>query len=137
MGVGLPVGMGCWNPRRRRVAPVILPRDHPSRLTSDRRGQTRFQNCQACKRAHYCSRECQKADWPRHKDTCTAVGRAFSVDRRREIHEGQKVHTSFGFATTYEFCLWAHILGRKHREDDANTPDAPMRIMRRPRRAHA
>jgi len=26
--------------------------------------------CTACKRAHYCSRACQKADWPVHKLTC-------------------------------------------------------------------
>ena len=95
--------MGCWNPRCRRVAPVVLPRGHPERSSSDRQEQTRFKSCQACRCAHYCSRACQKADWPRHKNNCTDVGRAFSVDRRREIHEGQKVHTSFGLATSYEF----------------------------------
>ena len=135
--LGVPVGMGCWNPRCRRVAPVVLPKGHPERSSSDRQGQTRFKSCKACRCAHYCSRECQTADWPRHKNNCTDVGRAFSVDRRREIHENQKVHTPFGFATTYDFCLWAHMLGRKHREYDAGTPDAPVRILRRPRRAHA
>ena len=68
-------------------------------------------------------------------DNCESVGRAFSVDRRREPHEAQRVHTSFGFATAYEFCLWAHLIGRIHREDDENTPDDPMRMI--PRRAHA
>ncbi|KAH8270572.1 hypothetical protein KR018_011805 [Drosophila ironensis] len=27
--------------------------------------------CANCKLVHYCSRECQLKDWPKHKDTCT------------------------------------------------------------------
>lgn len=27
--------------------------------------------CSACKKAQYCNRDCQKADWPIHKRTCT------------------------------------------------------------------
>ena len=30
--------------------------------------------CARCKRTHYCSRECQKADWSVHKLTCRKAG---------------------------------------------------------------
>jgi hypothetical protein len=26
--------------------------------------------CSSCKKVRYCSRECQKADWKRHKEEC-------------------------------------------------------------------
>lgn len=29
-----------------------------------------FKKCQGCKVAHYCNRQCQKADWAEHKVTC-------------------------------------------------------------------
>lgn len=29
-----------------------------------------FQRCARCKRAYYCSRECQKVDWSSHKKSC-------------------------------------------------------------------
>jgi hypothetical protein len=32
----------------------------------------KFQACSACKRAYYCSRACQRADWPSHKNECKA-----------------------------------------------------------------
>ena len=112
MGLGIPLGMGCWNPACRRVAPVVLPRTNPRRSSSDRRGQERFKNCQKCRAAHYCSRDCQKADWRRHRDICASVAQSYTVDRRRETHEAQNVHTSVGFGTVYDFCLWAHLIGR-------------------------
>ena len=42
--LGVPVGMGCWKPRCTRVAPVVLPRAHNSRSSSDR-VEGRFHNC--------------------------------------------------------------------------------------------
>jgi len=35
----------------------------------DARGQN-FLRCSACKKAEYCNKECQKADWPLHKRVC-------------------------------------------------------------------
>ena len=114
-GLGIPLGMGCWNPACSRIAPVVLPKAHPDRWWSELRRGGRFNNCKECRFAHYCSRDCQKADWPRHRGICASVGRAYTVDRRRDTHEEQKVHTSFGFGTVYDFCLWAHLIGRLQR----------------------
>ncbi|KIJ28442.1 hypothetical protein M422DRAFT_270310 [Sphaerobolus stellatus SS14] len=35
----------------------------------------RFRRCAECKNAKYCSRECQKKDWPRHRQECNEVDR--------------------------------------------------------------
>lgn len=32
-----------------------------------------FRTCNACGKIAYCSNECQKADWSRHKEVCTFV----------------------------------------------------------------
>jgi hypothetical protein len=31
-----------------------------------------LKTCKACRLTHYCSKECQRADWPRHKMMCVA-----------------------------------------------------------------
>ena len=31
-------------------------------------------NCSRCKMVSYCSKECQKKDWKRHKKSCNADG---------------------------------------------------------------
>ena len=36
---------------------------------------TRFLSCSGCRTVHYCSRECQIADWPRHKIMCSSMAR--------------------------------------------------------------
>jgi len=34
-------------------------------------GGESFSRCSRCKARYYCSRECQRADWPHHKSSCT------------------------------------------------------------------
>jgi hypothetical protein len=33
----------------------------------------KFNKCAACQAAYYCSRTCQQADWPKHKDECARM----------------------------------------------------------------
>ena len=122
--LGLNLGMGCWNPRCTRVAPIKLPKAI-RRTSNDRlRGAGEmFKKCKRCECAHYCSRGCQRLDWARHKKCCEDIKLAYLVDRRRETHDEQKVHTSFGFGTSYDYCLWAHLVGRTQ-SPDARTPVA-------------
>jgi hypothetical protein len=35
--------------------------------------------CSACRQARYCSRECQKAHWPNHKEQCKAARKALEA----------------------------------------------------------
>lgn len=37
--------------------------------------RVKLSRCSKCKTLHYCSRECQLADWPIHKQECTAFSR--------------------------------------------------------------
>jgi hypothetical protein len=41
--------------------------------------------CQRCKLAYYCNKECQVADWKRHKETCKAISSG-----NNEIRSNQK-----------------------------------------------
>ena len=38
------------------------------------------QRCGKCKQVHYCSKECQKAHWATHKQTCTRVSNQESTE---------------------------------------------------------
>uniref|UniRef100_A0A915A688 MYND-type domain-containing protein n=1 Tax=Parascaris univalens TaxID=6257 RepID=A0A915A688_PARUN len=53
----------CWT-----VAPKYLPNYCSYCLEPDR--TTKLEKCAACKSIFYCSRSCQKADWPMHKVEC-------------------------------------------------------------------
>lgn len=35
--------------------------------------RSKMSSCARCGNANYCSRVCQKADWPNHKDECGAI----------------------------------------------------------------
>ncbi len=63
--VGSPMGLGCWN--------TNCPTYNPSS----------FLGCSRCANALYCGRDCQHADWKRHKVTCvpTLVSTVESFNR--------------------------------------------------------
>jgi len=45
--------------------------------------------CARCKRTFYCSTECQKLAWKKHKKTCTAPTRPASTETElRTLHKG-------------------------------------------------
>ena len=108
---GLPLGFSCWNPACSRVSLAVLPMDLRP-IFGDRRRAQRFKACSACKFAHYCSDDCQRADWRCHKRTCSPVGRADSAVARSADHAEQWIHTAYGFGDVYSFCLWKHALSR-------------------------
>ncbi|KAF8549280.1 hypothetical protein OG21DRAFT_1515390 [Imleria badia] len=43
--------------------------------------QPKLQTCQRCKSVWYCSKECQKKDWSRHKTWCTAAERPKGIKK--------------------------------------------------------
>jgi tetratricopeptide (TPR) repeat protein len=49
----------------------------------------RFSKCSKCQNAYYCSRECQRGDWPRHKKICIKKGLKYPafVDHDRSVEE--------------------------------------------------
>ena len=111
--MGVPMGFSCF--RCGKVSPVIIPSALRKEWTNDRlRRSQHFKACSKCMFAHYCDRHCQKADWGRHKEVCSTVSRALQYDDRRKTQKDANVKISFGFATPYEFCLWAHIVGRQN-----------------------
>jgi tetratricopeptide (TPR) repeat protein len=49
----------------------------------------KFSRCSKCKKAYYCSRECQVGDWPRHKKICIKKGLKYPafVDHDRSVKD--------------------------------------------------
>ena len=48
---------------------------------------TRHKKCGKCSKVKYCSRECQIADWPRHKPTCRAWQKKMLDDKNSSTNE--------------------------------------------------
>ena len=48
-------------------------------------GMTRLRLCSGCRRARYCGRECQAADWDRHRAWCTATTAARAARAPRAV----------------------------------------------------
>jgi ankyrin repeat protein len=42
-----------------------------------------FKVCSACKNVHYCSRDCQKSDWKRHKKECKKATRKMTTIQQK------------------------------------------------------
>ncbi len=54
----------------------------------------KFKHCSACKSVYYCSRECQKSDWKRHKKECKKIEsppkkKKETKDEKKRNHSGR------------------------------------------------
>ena len=72
-------------PQAAALSSSLLPR----RCSYCFRSGFRLQRCSACKQVKYCQADCQRKDWPQHKDECKAL-QAFA--RRRKAAKAQKEH---------------------------------------------
>jgi hypothetical protein len=55
---------------------------------------TPMRNCVRCKAVCYCSKECQVADWPRHKPECRAHAAAVAALAAQGIQYEQRIATT-------------------------------------------
>eukprot|EP00984_Skeletonema_dohrnii_P009870 scaffold3800_cov87-Skeletonema_dohrnii-CCMP3373.AAC.2 len=62
--------------------------NNPSCSLPDRTAErSKMLSCTKCRRANYCSRECQKAAWPLHKEYCEADASRLDELQSRQIEE--------------------------------------------------
>ncbi|XP_053406877.1 uncharacterized protein LOC128559416 [Mercenaria mercenaria] len=66
------------------------------RITSDE-----LKKCSKCKKAAYCSRECQKNHWERHRHLCKLLRQTFTVEMK--ISEVQTIYQHSGFSDNMTF----------------------------------
>jgi hypothetical protein len=59
---------------------------HCDRLETQMEGPKLMQ-CQRCKTSYYCNRECQVADWKRHKKMCNAISSSTVSNSTRKIFQ--------------------------------------------------
>lgn len=54
--------------------------------------------CVNCKMMYYCSRECQRADWDRHRIDCAATSEPLEKERVvTDIHQTRMMSPSSGY----------------------------------------
>ena len=58
--------------------------------------------CVRCYLVHYCSRECQKADWKVHKPKCNAA----VADKAAQDARAKKRSSLSAYKRASEFCAW-------------------------------
>lgn len=57
----------------------------PPAVCSGCRRATELLSCAGCGKAWYCSRECQRSDWPAHKDACPVLRHADAFPSTRTL----------------------------------------------------
>ena len=77
---------------------------------------TRHEKCGKCSKVKYCSRECQIADWPRHKPTCRAWQKKMLDDKNSSTNEKDGFKRVATFTSKYSPLLGSiaqHLLPSK------------------------
>jgi len=71
---------------------------------------TKLSNCSACNRAQYCSGECQRADWKKHKPICKLI-----TEDQKRTHDDAKKQSS-GTKTPQELTeMLVQAVGRSNK----------------------
>ena len=78
-----------------------------------------LKTCKACRVMHYCSKECQRADWPRHKMMCVA---SFAVRLRKWYTNCPGLHAAVSLAAYINRNATPVILVRTKLGDDGLHP---------------
>jgi hypothetical protein len=60
-----------------------------------------FKKCGNCKSVYYCSRECQRADWAKHKESCATLAATASKTKRSE----EAIERTFSLRWIYQHLL--------------------------------
>jgi hypothetical protein len=63
------------------------------------------QECASCQSARYCSRDCQKENWPHHKPHCRILTAAKPILRSQE-HEARRHFMSYMGDWQYPLIVW-------------------------------
>ena len=58
-----------------------------------KRSTVSLKTCARCAEASYCSKACQREDWPKHKERCKKVSSKVSVRKTLDAVSGEGQHT--------------------------------------------